>query len=488
MCARARYTEFRGEKLATDRASLAAGRLAAETHCGQCHLTPLPESMSQPTAAYMLAYMGLFLGIDASRQLDEAERAHFRQRFELLKSTQQIPSAPHLSAESWRALRGYYLGLARYPFNSTEKVEPLEQAAVTFVDQGVTLIKVLSGGNIAIGGGVTGALFIYDHDLKPVSRISLDSPPVHLEEHAGHWYVLTLDSLLGALGAESQSSIYRIHPQTLATKRVATGLPRAAHFLITDTNADAAPDFIVAGFGSVTGGGLILLESTAGGFREQILSRHSSMVKLALIAQAPKKVEFLALAAGAREELLHYDFEAGQIRERVLETFMPHLGSVGLESADLDDDGNPELLILSGDNADSGPYNEAKPDQGLRIYTFNSRRLKQVHFESLPGALTMHISKNSDVTRIVVARYYADPLSKQDLTVLVQKTPFRFGHRHFSLDSRPTVLAALAQGNDPEYLVGSGNFPILALQHEKPVSRSFGGPVLSRIRPKLATN
>lgn len=442
--------------------------------------------MSQPNAAYMLAYMGLFLGIDASRQLDDAEKAHFRQRYELLKSQKQIASSAQVTPQTWQALRGYYLGLARYPFVSGEKALPLEQAPVEFADQGVTLVKVLQGGGIAVGGGISGTLFVLGNDLTIKARILLDSPPVHLEERTGKWYVLTLGSLLGALGAESRSSLYRIDPATFSATRLVTGLPRAAHFLIGMTNADAVPDFIVAGFGSVTGGGLVLVESAGNSYQHKVLSRHDSFVRLAKISERDQRIEFFALTAGAREELLYIQLETGQARERVLEAYPPHLGSVGLELSDVDGDGRDELLVLSGDNADSGPYNEAKPDQGLRIYTHdNGQQLRQVHFESLPGALTMSVDKYEDKQRIVVARYYSDPLAKQDLTVLTLRAPLKFERSHFTLQSRPTVLALLKSDSTPGYLLGSGNFPILALQDEKPVSRSFNGPVLSVVRPKL---
>ena len=164
-CNRARFNEFRGEKLDAGNGTLSRGRAIADKQCSTCHLTPSPESMTQPTANYMLAYMGLFLGIDASRTLDDAERMHFKMRFEMLKRSGAIPARAAMVSDEWQALRSYYLALARYPFESGEKPESLPVKPVPLGDQGVTLLKRLADGRIAVGGGVSGDLFFFNSDL-----------------------------------------------------------------------------------------------------------------------------------------------------------------------------------------------------------------------------------------------------------------------------------------------------------------------------------
>lgn len=57
---------------------------------------------------------------------------------------------------------------------------------------------------------------------------------------------------------------------------------------------------------------------------------------------------------------------------------------------------------------------EVKADQGLRIYRYENSRLKLTHFESLPGALAMHLRSNGSRANILVTRYYSDPAARQD--------------------------------------------------------------------------
>lgn len=483
-CKQARFTEFRGEDLGANRQTLAAGQRAAEKYCGSCHLTPLPESMSQDNAAFILAYMGLFHGIDAARGLDEMERTHFRQRFELLKKSGSIPTSAQITPGDWRALRAYYLGLARYPFESTETAAEIKTEPVSFADPGVTMLATLGDGRIAAGGATTGLLQFFKNDLSPDFSLKLDSPPVHISETAGGYFVLTLGSLLGALSDENKAALYFIDARSRTARPLLKNLPRSGHFIATDVNKDGKPDFLVAGFGAVTGGGILLFESAADAYKMKTLSTHASIVRLALLSDLPGRVEFLALAGGAREGLMHVVYENGNARERSVAEFAPHLGHVWLETADLDGDGKKEILVLSGDNADAGPYNETKPDQGLRIYTWDGLALNQVRFESAPGALALAVLPRGKENDIAITRFYAAPDRKQDLTLLRHEKAFSFSRRHLTLPSRPTVITGTAR----RLVLGSGNFPLLARVNGKSVQRDFSGPALFYLDTKLAEN
>ncbi len=484
-CTRARFDEFRGEKLETASRTLNRGRTIADKHCSTCHLTPLPESMAQPTANYMLAYMGLFLGIDASRSLDEAERMHFKIRFEMLKRNGAIPAQPAMHSDEWQALRSYYLSLARYPFESGEKAENLPVKPMPLNDQGVTLLKRLSDGRIAIGGGMGGELFIYRGDLTPEFSIRLDSPPVHIEERDNGYYVLTIGSILGH--EEDRSSLYFVSKTARSAKRLIGELPRSAHFLCIETNRDGRSDFLLSGFGNITGGGVYLVESRSTGYVQRQLSPRQSIVRLALYSATPGETKFIALAGGAAEGLYFMELMGSDFRERELIKYPPHLGSVWLEYDDIDGDGKKELLVLSGDNADAGPYNEVKPDQGLRIYSFNGNQVTQRRFESLPGALSLTLLPRATGFNIAVARFYTDPAQKQDLTLLERQQDFTFARRHFTLSSRPTVMTLLPSASGAELLIGAANAPLVAFGEKDKLVRKYPGPVLFVPQLKLGS-
>ncbi|MCS6972137.1 MAG: hypothetical protein NZL89_03855 [Leptospiraceae bacterium] len=479
-CEVARFSEFRGEKLRTQAAALREGKRAAEKFCSGCHLLPQPESMSQDNANFVLAYMGLFLGIDASRTLDEAERTQFRQRYEFLKRTGQIPSRPQLQPEEWQFLRNWYLAVARHPFVSSEPAQPAKLTPLPFADAGVTMLLRTSDG-YAVGGGLSGQLFFLDAQFRTVAAVKLDSPPVHLIEKQAGFYVLTLGSLLGALEG-SGSSIWFIERKNKKAQRLLQGLARSAHFLLSDFDGDGTEDFLIAGFGSIRGGGLLLAHRRNGRFVLENLAALDSVVRLALLAQDGTHHRLLALTGGAAEKLVLLESYNGQLANtKVLAEYPPHLGSVWLEVADLNQDGEKEILVLSGDNADAGPYHETKPDQGLRIYQLSGQKLVQRHFESLPGALSLALWPRRAATAIAVARFYSDPKTPQDLTVLEPVSGWKFQRRHYSLDSRPVLVLPI----DAEaLLVGSGNLPVLFRSEQGPKLRQFQGPALGLLRLK----
>lgn len=435
--------------------------------------------MTQETANYMLAYMGLFLGIDASRQLDEAERLHFRTRYEYLKRAKLIPEKAALSQSDWSSLRAYYLTLARYPFSSTEPVAASTLAPVQFADQGVTMLVRLSDGSIAVGGGVTGTLFFLDSTLRPQQKVQLDSPPVHLVERSEGYYVLTLGSLLGTLGENAVSSLYFIDRTRGNSHLLTRALPRSAHFVMADLDADGKEDFVIAGFGSVTGGGVFACIKKGPRCELKILSRQNAVVRLALLSPQGNLTRLLALSGGAREELSLIEYELGMVREKKLVEYPPHLGSVWLDVADLDHDGENEILVLSGDNADAGPYNEAKPEQGLRIYHWENGQLRQKAFESLPGALSFALIELFSERAIAVARFYTDPERGQDLTLLRAKKKLHFERQHFRLDARPAVLVQAGAGT---LLLGCGNLPVATLVDGQVRLREFTGPALGVLK------
>jgi hypothetical protein len=162
----------------------------------------------------------------------------------------------------------------------------------------------------------------------------------------------------------------------------------------------------------------------------------------------------------------------------VLAEYPPHLGSVWLEMADIDGDGVDEILVLSGDNADAGPWGETKEDQGLRIYILDGARLILKKFISLPGALSFGLIGKD----IAVARFYTPNESMADVTMLRHKQNLEFERSDFRLDSRATVLAGFIRNGETNLLVGSGNTPKMEIVNGTVQRRDFSGDLITDIR------
>ena len=88
---------------------------------------------------------------------------------------------------------------------------------------------------------------------------------------------------------------------------------------------------------------------------------------------------------------------------------------------------------------------------------------------------------------IAVSRFYTDPVMKQDLSLLERQKDFTFTRRHFTLESRPTVMAVLPSPGGDRLLIGAANAPLVALGDKDRLVRQYAGPVLSVPQLKLGS-
>lgn len=480
-CKKVNFTEFRGEHLDSSEQMLVKGENAAAQYCSGCHLTPSPLSMAPNTANVTLAYMGLFIGIDASRTLTHpVEKQYFQARHTFLKASHQIPATPGISRDQWLALRNYYLSMAKSPSAERISVRPPQSGRqhFNFNDHGITLLRAFDDDQIAIGGGVSNLLQISDLTGKVIREKKFSSPPVWIEKVKNGYLVLTLGDLLGALNPKESSELWSIGPA--GDTRLMDHLLRSSHFEVVKTTS-GANGILISAFGTLGKGKFSLFTQQPSGFREQIISRRDSHVRSHVI-ECGGALCILSLVAGAREQLILFRDSGTGFSETVLTEYPPHFGSVWLEVADLDGDGEDEILVLSGDAADAGPFNEMKDDQGLRIYNLRGNKIHLRKFLSVPGGLSMHLVKNGNkITHITIARFYAPIESGADLAVLVNKSGMNFERLDYRLDSRPTVLTSYRKEGNARLLIGSGNLPKGELINGKMQYREYAGPLLSEI-------
>lgn len=475
------FDRFGDEILETDSAAIKTGQNLSQVHCSRCHLTPLPESLTQDTANFVLTYMGLFMGIDSQSTLrDPLELKQFESRRKFLRAGKMIAPSPELDRASWYKLRNYYLANAAQPYEYDPKSSNLTALAAPFPfeDRAVTLLANLADGSVAIGGGVTNRLYILDAQSKVVFEAPFSSPPVWVQKTKRGYYVLTLGDLLGSIANTRKSELWFVSQNS--RKKILSGLPRSAHFLVADFNGDGTDDFLVAAFGTLGDGKFSLFQSNGTRYSERLVANHDSIVRSLVWGKRDRSTfEIIALRAGAREQLLFYTISPEKITEKVLVEYPPHLGSVWLEAADIYGTGERLLLVLSGDNADCGPYLPTKPDQGLRLYSFSDGAVREKGFISLPGALAMDVSAQdgTGIKDIVVTHFYSPVSARQDLSIL---RPLGGGaqglsHVSFALESRPTISVVRKKDNKRQIWVGTANLPMVQKIGNKPLVRKFGG-------------
>ena len=394
------------------------GRQLAALHCSTCHLEPTPDVLPKQSWQTALGYMGLLLGM---RNLDflDGQPAMARDtvvaRRDVLIREGALPDTPVLSDRDWDALRKYYVDSA--PAAALPQVDKsalrweLPRFRLIESDYHVpgavtTLVHIRSDtGEVYIGDSALNTLTVLGADGR--IKIAGQRPPtevfpIDIEFIGGTAYVGSIGDLEARRPTEERAA----HISTLdlvgdsieaaPAAIIVPNLYRMADMEPADLNGDGRLDFVVCGFGHVTGR-ISWFESRAdGSYEEHILIPRAGGVKAeAADFNGDGRLDIAVLVSEAREAFYIFVNQGNNEFERheVFET-QPAYGHTYFELQDFDGDGMPDLLVVNGDNVDSDPYNTRKRYHGVRIYlNRGGYNFEQAYFYPLHGAF---IGKSAD--------------------------------------------------------------------------------------------
>lgn len=382
---------FRGDD--GDDQMLERGEALAATYCGSCHIQPQPDILPKRSWEAALGYMGYWLGMqDLSFLADHPEFAqqNVASRHETLLQENAVPDQPLLTAADWEALRSYYVSAA--PEQALEPAEkpPLDWELSRFdifrtsyrpsSPAVTTLVHIReSGQEVYLGDSITQTLTVLGSDGRIKAGPRQFRPaitPVDLEFDGSTGYLASIGDLMSVRPAEERlahiSALDLVDDSiTNATSRVVLdGLYRMADIKPADLNGDGVLDFIVCGFGGVTGNVALYASQPDGSFAESVLLNLPGAVKADVHDfNDDGLLDIVVLVSDAREGLhILENLGDGRFSQHTLFETHPAYGHTYLELHDFDSDGLMDFLVVNGDNVDSDPYNTRKNYHGLRIY------------------------------------------------------------------------------------------------------------------------
>ena len=397
---------------------LERGRQLAARHCAECHLEPAPDLLPKRSWQTSLGYMGLLLGMQNLDYLD-GQPAMAREtvvaRQGVLVREGALPDMPALTESEWDALRHYYVESAP-PEALPQAGKPelrweLPRFRVAESDYYVpgavtTLVHIRPGaGEAYIGDSALNTLTV----LGPDGRIKIAGQrppteifPIDIEFIGGTAYVGSIGDLEARRPTEERSahiSTLELVGDSIESAPAAIIVPnlyRMADMEPADLNGDGRLDFVVCGFGHVTGR-ISWFEARAdGSYEEHVLVPRAGGVKAqAVDFNGDGLLDIAVLVSEAREAFYIFVNQGNNEFERhdVFET-QPAYGHTYFELQDFDDDGLLDLLVVNGDNVDSDPYNTRKRYHGVRIYlNRGGYRFEEAYFYPLHGAF---IGKSAD--------------------------------------------------------------------------------------------
>ncbi len=156
-------------------------------------------------------------------------------------------------------------------------------------------------------------------------------------------------------------------------------------FLITNFLESGTPEFLIAEFGSLTGG-LNLYSKNSGGFSKKEIYKGAGTLQLMERDRDPHgKLNIVALIAHGEEVLVNFIHKGNGVFEReTLINMPPVYGSSFFAFEDINGNGKEEILYVNGDNADLSPI--LKPYHGVRVFEEIDGQYKETCFLPVNGA------------------------------------------------------------------------------------------------------
>jgi hypothetical protein len=173
--------------------------------------------------------------------------------------------------------------------------------------------------------------------------------------------------------------------------RIADGLGRVGDVHATDLQGNGRIDVLVAVFGWMQGGRLMILENTGlvngmPTFSEQIIDSRSGFTDVrAVDLNDDGRKDIVALIAQEFQQVMVYWAEdGGYSGEVVFQAPNPDWGYTGLEVVDFTGNGLPDIIVANGDNLD---LNNPKPFHGIGLLeNLGSDRFEYRHLTNMYGA------------------------------------------------------------------------------------------------------
>jgi len=365
----------------------------ARTVCGGCHLFPDPVSLPKnhwqnEIFPSMAKFMGRFSSSAARDSMFESGYAGDR-----VKSAGIFPDKCGITDEQWKRVLDYFIINAPDSIivpsiiaKQNKGLFKIENPGKATGNPSTTLLKFLPGGNLAYGDAGTGKFieFLPGFSIKKMGE--LEKAPVHLIRREKEDVVTVMgsftptDAALGMLVSLPRDG--KNPPSVIIDK-----LQRPVHTSITDLDADGTDDYVVCEFGKFTGMLTVFWNDKSGNLVKSVLSPTPGALKTEITdLNADGKPDIIALFGQANERIEAYINQGNRGFKTVnLLSFAPFFGSSSFQLADIDGDGDNDLIYTAGDNADYNPI--VKPWHG--IYFFENEgnmKFSRKQFFYLPGA------------------------------------------------------------------------------------------------------
>ena len=311
----------------------------------------------------------------------------------LIRQANIFPDSALLSEASWQRVVDYYDSLA--PAELPTLITDTARRTAPFVPRPVTLRANTDGlFTLLRQHPVTKKIYVAD-GLRTLYRLdefgsieqSFVLPSVASDIHFGQDGSLYL-LVMGDLNPHDEplGSLLSINSRGESTVLIQQ-LNRPVHLRVHDLDQDGREDMIICEFGNYIGRLSWFRQTEDGTFEKHVLWEQPGAIKTVVrdLDQDGLPDVVALMAQGNEGVYAFYNQGNGRFDRKPLLQFSSVFGSSDFVLADVDQDGDEDLLLVNGDNADFSPV--LKPYHGLRVYrNEGSYAFTEAYFYPMYGA------------------------------------------------------------------------------------------------------
>ncbi len=353
----------------TDCNSDAKSEAVYQHYCGSCHAAPSPQDLPQAIwENEVLPEMGARLGV-RTPGFDPLESKPEREHF-IYKKLGTYPEEQFIRDRHWEQIRDYVLANAPESLpktdNSRLKTSPLFKTLPFSTDtlgsamttnlsfqEGVLYVSSVFG-QVAKLDPISGSVLPVVKMTNPISSVLRSADGLIITEIG---YLQPSDLFVGGLWRWQDGKKMKIAGQ----------LQRPVFTLIEDVNQDGTEEIFICEFGHQTGKLSMLTEENGVFSKRSLLAVPGVLRVFAEDMNGDAMKDLVVLSSQAEEGVWILYQEKGLVfrSERIIR-LSPLYGTSGFDLVDYDQDGDQDIVLVNGDNADLSIL--PKPYHGMRLF------------------------------------------------------------------------------------------------------------------------
>jgi hypothetical protein len=406
------------------------GSVLAKKYCASCHLFTEPGLL--PGSVWkegVLPEMGLRLGMGDRNVL--LQKISFKD-FDILCGLGVYPDTPLMSQEEWKRIVAYYMKNA-----PVQPIQPILKSAIekdtlffthTYGERHspsstqTTMIKLNDVTHEIWVGDRNRQLDIYSNRGKWKKSIRTPSAVVDAIFNSG----TTLLGIGNLQPNEDQNGrLFSLQPLSNNMEMIADSLHRPAEIKEVELNGDGIPDIVIAEFGYITGQIRCIdgatksqtVISTQPGARNVVIKDENNDGRMDLYVLFTQAWEGVTLFTNRGDYLFD---------QKKLVSFHPAYGASYLAMDDMDGDGDLDMVVTNGDNAD---YSMVPKDfHGVHLFSNENGAYHERFFYPVFGAtktIVNDFDKDGDADMAMIA-FFSPDQSGENFLFFKQVSPFQF--------------------------------------------------------------